>query len=84
MRTSVVRQTVEWKRRKGCKQAYTGCGDAGAPVCIRLYCDVGQSRAKQWTQQLPKAFNLEKKVWELFSHAVIKEKETQVQVISYV
>lgn len=39
-------------------KAYTGCGNAGAPVCISFYCDVGQGSTKQWTQQLPKAVNL--------------------------
>lgn len=43
------------------QKAYTGCGDAGAPVCIRFYCDVGQGRTEQWTQEPPKALNLQAK-----------------------
>lgn len=39
-------------------KAYAGCGDAGAPVCIRFYGDVGQGSAEQWTQQLPQTLNL--------------------------
>lgn len=39
-------------------KAYTGCGNAGAPICIRFYCNVGQGSAEQWAQQLPKALHL--------------------------
>lgn len=39
-------------------QAYTGRGDAGAPICICFYCDVTQGSAEQWTQQLPKTLHL--------------------------
>lgn len=38
--------------------AYTSSGNAGAPVCIRLYCDIWQGGTEQWTQQLTKALNL--------------------------
>lgn len=42
------------------QKAYAGCCNAGAPVCIRFYRDVGQGSTEQRTQQLPEALNLKK------------------------
>ena len=39
-------------------KAYTGGGNAGAPVCVGFYGDVGQGSAEQRTQQLPKTVDL--------------------------
>lgn len=37
---------------------YAGSGNAGAPVRIRLYGDIGEGRTEKWTEQSPQFFHL--------------------------
>lgn len=48
----------EMKDKNKLKKTYAGCSNAGAPVCICFYCDVGEGSTQQRTQQHPKALNL--------------------------
>lgn len=50
-----LRLRGSWKRQN----AYAGRGYAGAPVCVGLDGDVGQSGSEQRTQQLPKVLHLQ-------------------------
>lgn len=59
-------------------KAYTGCSDAGAPVCISFYGDVCQGSTEQWAQQLPKTLNLLKIVFLLYRKAFSKGKVNTV------
>lgn len=53
-------KTPERRGGGGRGGAYTGRGNAGAPVCVGLDGDVGQGGAEQRTQELPKALHLQR------------------------